>query len=433
MKIKTLSAVFFSAFILLACSTAPELITQNSNGWRGPDRNGIFKETGLLKIWPSDGPELIWETMDAGKGYSAPVVVGNRIYLTGLNEAEDKETFMAYTINGEKIYEIEYGNPWTFSFPETRTTPAIVNGKAYVISGSGEIVCIETHDGTIVWKVDGGKKFERLTGNWGTAESPLVFDNKVIYTPAGDQTTMVALNAQAGEIVWKTKSLGDIGAYMSPVLITYKGKQQIIGSTAIHIMGVNPDNGDIEWTFKDWGVPPEPLPEEYVQGNAIGANVAVNTPLFKEGRIFFSHAEVGGFMLQLDDNLTKTTLLWNTDSIGTDIGGYVLVDGIIYGANYITNSKGDWVAVDWDTGDLKYKEEWEGKSKGSIVTADGMLYCCDERRGFVALVAPNPKKFDIVSEFRIAKGEGPLWAHPVVNNGVLYIRRGSALMAYKIK
>jgi outer membrane protein assembly factor BamB len=119
--------------------------------------------------------------------------------------------------------------------------------------------------------------------------------------------------------------------------------------------------------------------------------------------------------------------------MGTDIGGYVLVDGIIYGANYITNTKGDWVAVDWNTGELKYKETWEGKGKGSIVAADGMLYCYDERRGFVALVKPNPEKFDVVSEFRRASGGGPHWAHPVINNGVLYIRHGNALMAYKIK
>ncbi|MCL2511670.1 MAG: PQQ-like beta-propeller repeat protein, partial [Bacteroidales bacterium] len=339
----------------------------------------------------------------------------------------------AYTLDGKKIYGVEYGNPWAYTYADTRTTPTIVNDKAYVISGSGEIVCINTADGKIVWSVDGGKKFERLAGNWGTAESPLVFDNKVIYTPAGDQTTMVALNAQTGEVVWKTKPLGDIGAYTSPILVTYKGKRQIIGSTAIHVIGVNPDNGGIEWMFKDWGEPPAPLPTEYVQGNAMGANVAANTPLFKDGRLFFSHADVGGYMLQLNDNLTNATLLWNTDSMGTDIGGYVLVNGTIYGANYITNTKGDWVAVDWNTGELKYKEVWEGKSKGSIVAADGMLYCYDERRGFVALVKPNPEKFDVVSEFRISKGEGPHWAHPVIHQGVLYVRHGSALMAFRVK
>ena len=433
MKTSVLNTKYFFTFIVLICLITPKLIAQTSHGWRGPARNGIFSETGLLKSWPEEGPELLWETLDAGKGYSAPVVVGDRIYLTGMNEAENKETFVAYTSDGKKIYESEYGNTWAFSFPETRTTPTIANGKAYVISGAGEIVCINTADGKIVWTVNGAKEFERLTGNWGTAESPLVFDNKVIYTPAGEQTTMVALNAQTGEILWKTKAFGDIGAYMSPIIISYKGKRQIIGSTSTHIMGVNPENGEVEWAFKDWGSPPEPFPAEYVQGNAMSVNVAANTPLFKDGRIFFSHAEVGAYMLQLNDNLTDVTLLWNTDAMGTDLGGYVLVNGTIYGSNYLSQSKGDWVAIDWNTGELRYKEAWEGKSKGPIVAADGMLYCYDERRGFVALVKPNLEKFDVVSEFRRAKGAGPHWAHPVINNGVMYIRHGNALMAYKIK
>ena len=177
-----------------------------------------------MKTWGSDGPKLLWDAEDVGSGYSSPVIVGDRIYITGMNEDEDMETFMAYSSNGEKIYQIEYGSPWTGSYPETRTTPAIVNGKAYVISGAGEIVCINVADGSIVWKVNGGEVFGRKTGTWGTSESPLVVDNKVIYTPSGDQTTMVALNAQTGELVWKTRPLGDIGAYVSPLLIEYRGK-----------------------------------------------------------------------------------------------------------------------------------------------------------------------------------------------------------------
>ena len=133
-------------------------------------------------------------------------------------------------------------------------------------------------DGKIVWKVDGGNIYGRKTGNWGTSECPLVYDDKVIYTPAGDQTTMVALNKDTGELIWKTESFGDTGAYVSPILISYKGKRQIIGSTAKHVIGVNPDNGTVEWSFADWG------PKE-----GKWANIAPNTPLYKDGKIFFCH------------------------------------------------------------------------------------------------------------------------------------------------
>jgi outer membrane protein assembly factor BamB len=426
--------IFCCLNTIVASLAIANLYAQTPYGWRGPARDGVYPETGLLKSWPANGPNLLWETLDAGKGYSSPVVVGDRIYLTGMNEDETQEVLSAYTLEGKKVWQAAYGAPWAHTYPDTRTTPTIDNGKAYMISGSGEVVCINVADGSIVWKVDGGKVFERKTGNWGTSESPLVFDNKVIYTPSGDQTTMVALHAQTGEVVWKSKSLGDIGTYSSPILITWNGKRQIIGLTSASLMGVNPDTGHIEWTFRDWGVPPKAYPSERILGSSMQVNIAPNTPLFKEGRIFFSQGnDIGGFMLQLNDNLTEVSLLWKTDALDTFHGGYVLVDGTIYGSNWITNNQGNWVALNWITGETEYEEPWEGKNKGSIIAADRMLYCYDDRRGYVGLVGANPEKFDVVSEFRITKGEGPHWAHPVIQDGVLYIRHGNALMAFRIK
>ena len=118
-----------------------------------------------------------------------------------------------------------------------------MDGKAYVVSGMGEIVCIDIKDGKILWTVDGGTKYERQTGMWGTSECPLVYDDKVIYTPCGQQTTMVALNRNTGEEIWKTRAIGEKSGYVSPIMIEYKGKRQIIGSTSQTVVGVNPDNG----------------------------------------------------------------------------------------------------------------------------------------------------------------------------------------------
>ncbi|MDH6303723.1 outer membrane protein assembly factor BamB [Parabacteroides sp. PF5-5] len=422
---KQIAVIFFVISLIPSYMNA-----QSPYGWRGPTRNGIYPETGLLKTWPSEGPELLWETLDAGKGYSSPVIVNNHLYITGMNEDETMEIFSAYTLDGKKLYEVEYGKPWDKTYPETRTTPTIEGNKAYMVSGTGEIVCLNIENGAIVWKVNGGDVFEHKTGTWGTSECPLVFDNKMIYTPAGDQTTIVALNAETGETVWKSKPLGDIGAYVSPLLITYKGKRQIIGSTAKSVFGVNPETGDIDWTFREWAPPAR-------EGGRGGdwPNIAPNSPLYKDGRIFFCHGyDIGAYMLQLNDDLSGVTLLWNNNDLDTHHGGYVLVNDIIYGSNWINNNQGNWVAVDWNSGETKYEEAWSGgKGKGSVVSADGMLYCYDERRGGVGLVRPTANKFDVVSEFRITKGEGPHWAHPVIVNGILYIRHGSALMAYKIK
>ena len=416
------------SIMLMAAATTVATAQVTPYGWRGPEHNGNYPDKGLLSQWPETGPELVFETEDAGKGYSSPLVVGDKIYLTGLNEDGTQEVFQCYTLDGKKQYTVEYGNPWKQSYPETRTTPAIMDGKAYVISGMAEIVCIDIKDGKILWKVDGGTKYQRQTGNWGTSECPLVYDDKVIYTPCGQQTTMVALNRNTGEEIWKTRAIGEKSGYVSPIMIEYKGKRQIIGSTCQTVVGVNPDNGDIEWTFDNWG-------PRYTGKQGRWDNIAPNSALYKDGKIFFCHGyDLNGFQLQLADDLKSVTLVWRTETLDTHHGGYVLVNGKIFGSNWINNNDGNWCCVDWNTGETNYETKWTGGAgKGSIISADNKLFIYDERRGFVGLVNPTPEKFDVISKFRVAKGSGPYWAHMHINNGILYLRHGEYFAAYKIK
>lgn len=414
------------AALVITNMTSLSLQAQNNfDGFRGPNRDGIYPaEKGLMKQWPAEGPQMLWEDLEIGKGYSSPVIVGDRLYVTGMTEDEKQETFMAFTLDGKKLYTTPYGRPWGQSYPETRTTPTINNGKAYVISGMGEVACINVADGKIIWRIDGGNTYSTKTGNWGTAECPLVFDNKVIYSPGGSQTTVVALDKETGKEIWKSNSLNDARNYVQPTLITYKGKKQIVGGTCNYYYGVNVDNGEIEWTFKDW----------YPQSS--WENIAPNGPVFDEASgvlVFAQGYGINATALKLADDMKSVTRAWKNNDLSTHHGGYVLLNGIIYGSNWINNNNGNWVGVDVKTGNTIFNTAWKGgKGKGSTVAADGMLYIYDERRGFVGLQQPG-NEFNVVSEFRITKGEGPYWAHLVINNGVLYVRHGSALQAYKIK
>lgn len=197
---KTLKLIkLLCASVCMAFVATGVLYAQSPYGWRGAHRDGIYEETGLLKVWPADGPELLWSALDAGKGHTSPVIVSDRLYITGMNEDETREIFSAYTLTGKKVYEVAYSPVWGGSYPETRTTPMIVGKKAFMISGSGEVVCLDITDGKIVWKVS-GKSFRHQPGMWGTSECPLVIDGKkVIYTPSGNETTIVALDAETGK------------------------------------------------------------------------------------------------------------------------------------------------------------------------------------------------------------------------------------------
>lgn len=415
---KRINLFFAAALMVIGASAQP------FQGFRGPNRDGIYpNESGLLKTWPQNGPELLWENSVIGQGYSSPVIVGDKIYITGMNEDQNQEVFYAMSIDGKLLYSTPYGKPWKDSYPETRTTPTIDDDKAYVISGMGEIVCINTADGKIVWKVDGTAAYGSTTGVWGTAECPLVFDNKVIYSPGGNQTTIVALDKNTGKEIWKSRSLGEARNYAQPALISWKGKRQIVGATCNFYYGADPETGEIQWTAGGWFPPSE------------WENIAPNGPVFKDGVLVFAQGYgINTTAFKLADDLKSVTVAWKNNDLSTHHGGYVLVDGVIYGSNWINNNTGNWVAVDFATGKTLYSDAWSGgKGKGSTVYADGMLYTYDERRGFVGLVRPTKDKYDVVSEFRVTKGSGPSWAHLVIHNGVLYVRHGEYLAAYKVK
>lgn len=420
----------FFALLLGSMMTLGAQAQVSPYGWRGPQHNGYYPETGLLAEWPAEGPQQVFETSDAGKGYSSPVVFGDRVFVTGMSEDESKEILTCYDLQGQKQWSTEYGKPWKGSYPDTRTTPAITEDKkAYVISGMGEVVCLDATDGKIIWTVNGGETYGRKTGPWGTSECPLVYDDKVIYTPCGDQTTMVALNRETGAEVWKSRALGDKSGYVSPIMIEYKGRRQIVTSTASNAIGVNPETGEIEWTFDDWG------PKHQGKDNGGWDNIAPNSALYQDGKIFFCHGyDINGFQLQLADDLKSVTATWHNTTLDTHHGGYVLVNGKIYGSNWINNNDGNWCCVDWETGNTDYEEKWTGGAgKGSTIAADGKVLIYDERRGFVGLVNPTPEKFDVISKFRVAKGSGPHWAHLTVADGILYLRHGEYFAAYKIK
>jgi len=389
-------------------------------GFRGEGRTGIYKESGLMKEWPADGPILLWEVSGIGMGYSSATVANDAVYITGIRG--DKDVLTAFTREGQKKWDVECGTMLEVqSYPESRCTPTYSNGKIFVVSGSGELTCVSTN-GKILWKVDYYTKYKAPVPRFGISESPLVVNNKVIVTPGGNIAAMVAFDVDNGNVVWETESLNEESQYVNPLLIERNGRKVIITHTPTWIIGVNAADGKILWKFNFKSVNDDP---------SNGRNY-IQTPIYKDGFLFAANGYgQTAAKIKLFDDGRDPELVWKNPEINPHVGGMVLIGNYLYSSTHDNNSMGRWICVDWTTGKTMWITKWY--NKGAVISADGMLYLYEERWGHVGLVKPNSSKLDVVSEFQITKGTGPYWAHPVINNGVLYIRHGEALMAYNIK
>jgi outer membrane protein assembly factor BamB len=390
--------------------------------WREENRTGVSAEKGLMKFWPEGGPQLIWSNLELPRGNSSVTFGNNTIYLTGNDNKND--ILIALDAYGKIKWQTPYGRIWNESHPEARCTPTVDGGKVYVSSGFGDLACIDGISGRIIWSLKASEEYKGTYGSWGIAESLIIDGEKLYYTPGGPETTCIALNKNSGELIWKSKSLDVPASYTSPVLIDYPDRKVLVNVTPRFIFGVDVSDGKILWTVNHL----EALGKEK-QDNS---QILCVTPVYYDDKVYITGGyNHGSILINLADQGQNAEVEWTDTNLDVHHGGVVLVDGYLYGANWLNNGNGNWCCLDWNTGSKMYEEHW--KCKGSIISADGMLYIYDERTGFAGLVRPDPSKFDLVSSFKVKAGSGPYWAHPVIHNGVLYLRHGEALMAYDIK
>lgn len=403
---------------LLIVSTIT-LIHAQQYGWRGPGRTGVYNETGLLRNWPASGPALLWDATGNGTGYSSVTVTEDAVYITG--RKGDSDYLTAFTQDGKKKWEVEYGLSSKSNYPDTRCTATVANGKIFLVSGQGDMVCV-SKEGKIVWTINYFQKYQAHTPMFGISESPLVVDNMVIGTPGGPKTSMVAFDCATGKVVWEAPSVGQETQYVNPILVDDKGIKLIVTITAGYIIGVNPADGKLVWKYDYENANPNPT----------GDRLHCNTPVYRDGYILAAngYGQIGVRIKLNPDGSTPSTD-WKNPDINPHIGGMILLGNYIYSSTHDSNSKGRWICVDWTTGKTMWMTLWN--NKGPIISADGMIYLLEEKNGNVALVKPGSEKLDVASSFRVTKGEGPYWAHPVIDKGRLFVRHGSYLAVYSIK
>lgn len=384
--------------------------SQEPTKWRGPSGNGIYPESGLMKQWPADGPDIIWTYEQLGQGHSSAIVANEAVYATGMIEGTGY--LFKFDLSGNLIYKQAYGPEFAESYNGPRGTPVIVGTKIYLESGNGVLYCLNEVDGENVWSKDLFREFDGSNIRWGVNETPVV-DGRIIYaTPGGSKNNVVALNRFTGDLIWASKGVGELSAYCTPRLINHNGRKILVTHTASHLIGIDAASGKLLWSHKH--------PNRY--------SVHPNTPLYHEGEIFyFSGYGQGGGKVKLNEDGTSVSRVWENKEVDSRMGGAVLVDGYLYASG---DSNREWRCLDWESGKEMYAST--AIAKGAVIYADGMLYCYSER-GELALVKADPSGFNVVSKTKVSLGSEQHWAHPVIYDGVLYVRHGQALIAYKIK
>lgn len=393
--------------------------------WHGPRRDNLSTETGLLKVWPAGGPSAAWSVEGIGKGYSTVSVADGFIYITGIIKRKEG-TLSKFDLDGKLVWQKPYGKEWYKSYGSSRTTMTINDGCGYIFSGFGEAVCMDIKTGKKKWSLNTFEKYGGKAPFFGIAESLVVDERKVYCMAGGKNASVVALDKKTGEVVWTTKELSEKVSYCSPIIIDHHGKKQLVTILAESLVGIDISDGKVLWKM--------PKKSFYnPDGDRRGRFCDTNTPIYKDGCVFVSTGyDQGSARIKISKDSRNATVVWKNFELDNHHGGIVLVDGKLYGSGWDGNEKGDWLCVDWNSGKTLYTHSWD-RNKGSLTYADGMLYCYAERTGNVALVKADPTKFDIVSSFKITRGEDEHWAHPVISHGKLYIRHGDVLMAYDVK
>ncbi|MBL7189123.1 MAG: PQQ-binding-like beta-propeller repeat protein [Phycisphaerae bacterium] len=397
--------------------------------WRGPNRDGICDETGLLTSWPEGGPKLLWEISGLGKGYSTLAIVGDRFYTMGDVSvgSETVQCILAYDLSThERLWTAEVGEPHSDG---PRGTPTVDNGLIYAVGTGGNVVCVSADSGELRWSknlqkdLGGGKN-----PGWRFSESPLIDGDRLLCTPGGRDAVMAALDKKTGELIWKC-SMPDIGpkgkdeaGYSSIVAADIAGVRQYVQLTNKGLVGVAAKDGRFLWGY-----------------NPIANDVAnISTPVVCGDSIFCSTAYgTGSALVKLsktgDGVSAEEVYFLDANTFQNHHGGFVRIGEYIYGGH--DHGKGKPTCVEVKTGKIMWQADQPGGGSAAVLYADGHLYF-RYQDDVLALIEANPHEYNLKSTFKLPRRKGMSgngWAHPVIVDGKLYVRHADVLLVYDVK
>ena len=378
--------------------------------WRGPNRDGISHETGLITSWPEAGPREVWR-ISLGDGFSGISISNGRAY-TMYAKGEDEIVVCFDAKTGEEIWR--YLDDYRFENRQggdgPRSTPTVDGDSVYVLSAHGRLVALDALTGKEQWGYDFTKVFESKVPQHGFSTSPVVEGNLLLVEVGGTENrAIIAFNKENGDIVWNTQD--DSSAYSSPITVTIHNVRQAIFFTAEGLVSVSPQDGQVYWRYT--------LHTSY--------NVNAATPVFiAPDKIFISSSyDTGAALVQIEETDGKLSVseIWRSRVMKNHFGSSILHEGYLYGFD-----DGTLKCIEANTGE----EQWRNRGfrKGTLILADGHLIVLGEG-GNLALVKASHAEYLEVAQSQILNGR--CWTAPSVSRGKLYLRNNEELVCLDLK
>ena len=401
--------ILMSAAIIMLCLAAESTAQVGGEWpqWRGPNRDGISKETGLLKQWPADGPALAWKAKGAGAGYSSLAISNGHLFTMGLRGG--REYVIAFDVaTGKEAWATAHGGAFRNDRGDgPRGTPTVDGANLYALGGNGDLSCLDASTGRVLWTMNILKKFGGSNPSWGISESPLVIGDKLLVNPGGPGASIVALNKKDGSLIWKSQS--DPAGYSSGMPVQIGNTTQVVFFTEQRALGLDLKDGKLLWA--------------YPRAANDTANVA--TPVVRGNRVFISSdygTGAGLVEIKADGSARE---VYFTKEMRNHHSSSILIGDYLYGF-----SSGILTAMRFDTGEVAWRDRSVGK--GSLVYAEGNLYALSEN-GVVGLIEATATAYHEKGRFRIAQNSLPTWTHPVIAGGRLYLRDQDTIYAFDVR
>lgn len=361
---------------------------------------------------------MLWSTQEIGDGYGSPVCLDNKVYICGA--IDSTAWIFVFDREGRLLKKAAYGKEWTLNYVGPRNAPTICGNLIYLSTGLGSLICLERESLAEKWHVDGKTGFHNHLPLFGHAESPVVDGDLVFFNPGGRDTNVVALDRFTGRIVWVCRGDGERPGYNSPLVIKLENRSVLVTFSAYSLMGIDTRSGELLWTHPQDNIP---LPERK-PGNG---DTHSNTVWYDNGALYYIAGDGNGAVrLILSPDGSSIRQVWRNKAIDNYMSGFIKTVNLIYSGS---DSKKALYSINITTGQITDTLKC---GIGTIISDGKMLYYYNQR-GEMNLVRPGPSGMELISTYKIPLGTKEHFSHPVICDGLLLIRHGIALMAYRIE